>query len=86
VGGGKSTRMFIELLKAYNKMHDPMCDVALDPGLVYLSDCYADASSELATDFNVGADATGKAYFSNETELSASLIAKRVISLLNNTV
>jgi len=34
-------------------MHDPMCDVALDPGLVYLSDCYADASSENTNDFNV---------------------------------
>lgn len=30
IQGGKYSRIFIELLKSYNKMHDPTCDTALD--------------------------------------------------------
>lgn len=35
ISSGKYNRAFIELLKSFNKMHDPLCDTALDPGLVY---------------------------------------------------
>jgi hypothetical protein len=38
ISGGRFSRIFIELLKSFNKMHDPMYDVGLDPGLVYHMD------------------------------------------------
>lgn len=53
ISSGKYNRAFIELLKAFNKMHDPLCDTALDPGLVYQMDNYAEACSSLATDYDI---------------------------------
>jgi hypothetical protein len=35
-------------------MHDPTCDTALDQGLNYQGDNYAEISSSDATDYNVG--------------------------------
>ena len=35
IQGGRYNKIFMELLKSYNKMHDPTCDTALDAGLTY---------------------------------------------------
>jgi len=54
IQGGRYNKIFLELLKTYNKMHDPTCDTALDCGLSYHIDKYAEISSSIASDFNIG--------------------------------
>jgi len=53
ISSGRYNKIFLELLKSYNKMHDPTCDTALDNGLCYQMDNYADISSRLASDFDL---------------------------------
>lgn len=38
ISTGYCNRAFIELLKSWNKMHDPTTDAALDAGLVFAGD------------------------------------------------
>jgi hypothetical protein len=56
-----------------------MCDVALDPGLVYLSDCYADSSSANAVDFDISNDKSFSGGYQSTAVLAGGTIRQSVL-------
>lgn len=56
IASGRTARAFVEMLKSWDKMHDPMTDSALDNGLAFSIDQYATTRTDLASDFDVAYD------------------------------
>lgn len=81
IQSGRMSRIFIELLKSYNKMHDPLCDTALDMGLSYQQDNYADTSSRQEVDYDV----KGTTAFSTNAPLNDVYI-QRALAIASRTV
>ena len=54
VSTGKHCKMFVENMKSWNRMHDPLADAAVDFGIPYLLDKYAVTSTDLWQDFAQG--------------------------------